>query len=75
MSKQTKRTGSMPAEAHAGGGRARGDVECEQRDHEGGEVGEQVRRVGEDRQRVRHEAAHHFDAHKDQTENTGAHKL
>ena len=65
----------MPAEAHAGGGRTGGDVEREQRDHEGGEVGEQVRRVGEDRQRVRHEAAHHFDAHENQTEDTGAHEL
>lgn len=68
-------TGSMPAEAHAGGGGPRREIQREQRNHERREVGQQVRRVRQDRQRVRHEAADHFDGHENQAENAGADQL
>ena len=61
-------TGSVPPETHLLSGRSGGDVERQERDHEAREVREHVRRVCEDRQRVRQNAADRLHHHEYQTE-------
>ena len=50
----------MPAKVHALALRLAGHVDGEERDHEGGKVGEEMGGVRGDGQRVGHHPAHNF---------------
>ena len=62
---------AVPAEAHLLGGGPRGDVDGEEGDHEGGEIGEKVRGVCGNGQRVGHEPSDDFHRHEEEAEDAG----